>query len=153
MSTRGSNAIPSCSITSRRRMVLYLKSSTGAGGRVETGGASALGHTSIRHYRCGRARGKTACGWGKTTSKLAAIECRLGATLLAPVASVTASTAVKVPKSSPPHIALVKADCVNLSNNLVHVLMHEILLQSEVWECCSVGWIELASIHAVNWLL
>ncbi len=100
-------------------MVLCLISLTVAGGRVEIGVASTLR---------GRARGINVCGRDKTTSKLAAIEYHLGTTLLTPATSSSLATAVKTPKSSPPRIALVKAECVNLSYNLVHVLMHEILL-------------------------
>ncbi len=121
--------LPICNLG---RMVLHLTAMTGAGGSVEAWGFSALGHISIRHYRCGRARGKAICGHGKTTSKLATIECRGVATLLGPATSTSAATAVKTPESSPPCNTLVKAASINLSNYLVHVLMHEILLQSEM---------------------
>jgi hypothetical protein len=113
-------------------MVLRLTTLMGAGGSTDVGGASALGHTSIKHYRCSRAKGKANCGRGKTTSKLAAIKCHGGATLLSPAMSTSAATAVKTPESSLPRIALVKAERIYLSDNPVHVLMHEILLQSKM---------------------
>jgi hypothetical protein len=127
-SSRGSIAMPSHSITSHRQMVLHLTALMGAGRHVETGGGSALGHTSTRHYHCSRASGKTACGRGKLTSKLVAIECRLGTTLLAPAPSASVAPPVTTCESSLPRIDLIKAERINLSNNLEHVLMHEILL-------------------------
>ncbi len=112
------------SITSRWQMVLQRTSLTVVGGRVLIGGSSIL----IRYYSCGWAMGVTACGRDKTTAKLTAIKCRLGTTLLAPAMSSSAVATVKAPESSSPCIALVSAECVNLSNNLVHVFMHAILL-------------------------
>jgi hypothetical protein len=139
MSTGGRIAINSRAITSRYvtswgQTVLYLTTSRDAGGSIEASGASALGHTSIRHYLCSRAGGKAACGQGKTTSKVATIKCCGGTTSPAPATSTSAAAAIKTPESSPPCIALFKAERVNLSNNLVHVLMHEILLQSKLRE-------------------
>jgi hypothetical protein len=80
----------------------------------------------IRCNRCGRAMGITACGWDKTAAKLASIDCRLGATMLVPATSSSAAAAVKACKPSAPHIALVKAECINLRDYLMHVFMHEV---------------------------
>jgi hypothetical protein len=113
-------------------MILCLTASTVAGGHVEIREASAMGHISTRHYRCSRGRGKTACGRDKTTSNLTTIEYRLVTTLIAPATYASAAAAFTTPKSSTPRIVLVKAERVNLSNNLVHVLMHEILLRRKM---------------------
>jgi hypothetical protein len=78
--------------------------------------------------------GITASGWDKTTAKLVSIDCRLGATLLAPAMSSSAAAAVEVCKPSVPRITLLKAECINLCNYLMHVFMHEILLGCEMGE-------------------
>ncbi len=94
------------------------------------GGPSVL----IRCNHCGRAMGITAYGWDKITAKLASIDCRSGATLLVPATSLSAAAAVEACKPSAPCIVLVKAECINLHNYLMHVFMHEILIRRKMRE-------------------
>jgi hypothetical protein len=98
-------------------------------GRLEKVGSSIL----IRHNCCGRAIGKTACSWDKTSAKLASIDCRLSATSLAPVTCLSTAAAVEACKPSAPCIPLVKAG-INLRGYLMHVFMHEIFLGRKMHE-------------------
>jgi hypothetical protein len=76
--------------------------------------------------------GTTTGSQDKTTTKLASIDCRLGATSLASVTSLSAAAAVEACEPSAPCIALIKAECVNLQDYLMHVFMHEVLLRCKM---------------------
>ncbi len=102
--------------------------------RKESGGASALGHVSIRHNPWWRVWCKSNGSWSKTAVciKLAHIKNRRDDTLRAPSVITFMATVAIACKSSMLHIALVKAERINLSYNLMHVFMHQTLLRPKM---------------------
>ncbi len=117
-------AVSSRTMPSRGWNVLQRPRLTVCGGRLEKGGSSAL----IWCNCCSRAMGITTSGWDKTTAILASIDCHFGATLLAPATSSSTAAAGEACEPSVPRIAVVKFECVNLRNYLMHIFMQEILL-------------------------
>jgi hypothetical protein len=95
-----------------------------------------LGHASIGHNPQGKAWGESADSWGKSAvhMKLAPIENRRGDTLHAPSTITFAASVAIAHGTSLSSIALVKTERIYLSNDLMHVFMHQIFLGSKMRE-------------------